>query len=217
MGQDTTMNIHVTGLDMRSEENYKSQVEVLKKIFPEIDEKNSTSDYNVKYSKKPKWKAFIYSDKKTTDFCFINQNIQAQINKYQKLQDIDKKEKNNKKEGLNNQMILHFVSNGSDNLLLEEFNKEKSREVLSDNFPLILFLFEDTDKNHIDYNKSFFDYSYIRCLNLTNIYSGRLEGGKNKPSKEDLIAVYLYSFLYNYYDSYFTERGHKIIDEIDPL
>lgn len=217
MGQDTTMNIHVTGLDMSSEENYRSQVEVLKKIFTEIDEKNSTFDYIIKYSKKPKWKAFIYSDQKTTDFCFINQNIQAQINKYQNLQDIDKKEKNNKKEGLNNQMILHFVSNGSDNLLLEEFDKEKSREVLSENFPLILFLFKDTDKKNIDYYDSFFDYSYIRCLNLKNIYSGRLERGENKPSKEDLIAVYLYSFLYNYYDSYFTERGHKIIDEIDPF
>lgn len=98
MGQDTTMNIHATGLDISSEENYKSQTEVLKKIFCELDEKNSTFDYTVKYNKKPKWKAFIYSDKKTTNFCFINQNIQAQINKYQKLQDKDKKEKVIKKK-----------------------------------------------------------------------------------------------------------------------
>lgn len=49
MGQDTTMNIHVTGLDMSSEENYRSQVEILKKIFTEIDEKNSTFDYIIKY------------------------------------------------------------------------------------------------------------------------------------------------------------------------
>ena len=217
MGQDIIMNVHITGLDLRNEENYKSQVEVLNKIFPEKDEKNSTSDYTVKYSKKPKWKAFIYSDQNTTNFSFINKNIQAQINKYQKLQDKDKKEKNNKKEGLNNQMIIHFVSDNSDDLLLDEFNKDNSIDNLGENFPLILFLFKDTDKNNIDYNESFFDFSYIRCLNLKNIYSGRLEGEENKPSKEDLIAVYLYSFLYNNYDSYFTERGHKIIDEIDPL
>ena len=138
MGQDTIMNVHITGLDLRNEENYKSQVEVLNKIFPEKDEKNSTSDYTVKYSKKPKWKAFIYSDQNTTNFSFINKNIQAQINKYQKLQDKDKKEKNNKKEGLNNQMIIHFVSDNSDDLLLDEFNKDNSIDNLGENFPLIL-------------------------------------------------------------------------------
>ena len=40
---------------------------------------------------------------------------------------------------------------------------------------------------------------------------------ENKVPLEDLIALYLKSLLYNNYDSYFTERGHKLIDEIDPL
>lgn len=64
-------------------------------------------------------------------------------------------------------MIVHFVSElNSENSLLEEFNKPKSRRALNENFPLILFLFKDIDKVNKDYNHSFFDFSYIKCVNL---------------------------------------------------
>ena len=74
MGQDTTMNVHVTGLDLRSEENYKSQVEVLNKIFPEKDEKNSTSDYIVKYSKNPNGKP-LFIQIKTQQISLLSTKI----------------------------------------------------------------------------------------------------------------------------------------------
>ena len=115
-------------------------------------------------------------------------------------------------------MIIHFVSeNNSENKLLEEFNKPKSRRSLNENFPLILFLFKDIDRNNKDYIHFFFDYTYIKWINLKNIYSEIIKEKDNKASKEDLIATYLKIILYNEYDSYFTERGHKIVDEIDPL
>ena len=220
MGQENTnMNIHISGLDSGKEDNYKSQTEILNKLFPEADNKNkATSDYVIKYCKNPKWNAFIYTTKNSNNFSLINQTIQKEINKYESIKDKNMRKKNIEKEGLKNQMIIHFVSeNNSDNLLLEEFNKPKSRRSLNENFPLILFLFKDTDRRNIDYNKTFFDYSYIKCINLKNIYSERIKDKENKASKEDLIATYLKIILYNEYDSYFTQRGHKIINEIDPL
>lgn len=115
-------------------------------------------------------------------------------------------------------MIMHFVSeNNSENKLLEELNKPKSRRSLNENFPLILFLFKDINRNNKDYIDNFFDFTYIKCINLKNIYSKRIKEKESKSSKEDLIAAYLKIILYNEYDSYFTERGHKIINEIDPL
>lgn len=46
-------------------------------------------------------------------------------------------------------MIMHFVSeNNSENKLLEELNKPKSRRSLNENFPLILFLFKDINRNN---------------------------------------------------------------------
>lgn len=219
MGQENTnMNIHISGLDSGKKDNYKSQTAILNKLFPDADYKKSTSDYVIKYCKKPKWNAFIYKDKNSNNFSLINQTIQNEINKYKVIKDKNERKKNIEKEGSKNQMIIHFVSeNNSDNLLLEEFNKPKSRRSLNENFPLILFLFKDIDRNNIYYSHSFFDYSYIKCINLKNIYSERIKEKENKASKEDLIAVYLKALLYNEYDSYFTQRGRKIIDEIDPF
>ena len=61
-----------------------------------------------------------------------------------------------------------------------------------------------------DNEKYVFDFSYINCFNLNSI---------NIPNeakeKEEYIALFLKKFLYNNYDSYFTERGRKIVDEID--
>ena len=219
MGQENIiMNIHISGLDLGNKENYKCQTDILNKLFPDTDKEKTTSDYVIKYCKKPKWNAFIYSDKNTNNFSLINKTIQQEINKFKNIEDKNKKMENIEKEGSKNQMIIHFVSqNNSDNLLLEEFNKPKSRRSLNENFPLILFLFKDIDRKNKDYCHSFFDYTYIKCINLKNIYSEIFEEKENKASKEDLIATYLKKILYNEYDSYFTQRGHIIIDEIDPL
>ena len=219
MGQENIiMNIHISGLDLGNKENYKCQTDILNKLFPDTDKEKTTSDYVIKYCKKPKWNAFIYSDKNTNNFSLINKTIQQEINKFKNIEVKNKKMENIEKEGSKNQMIIHFVSqNNSDNLLLEEFNKPKSRRSLNENFPLILFLFKDIDRKNKDYCHSFFDYTYIKCINLKNIYSEILEEKENKATKEDLIATYLKKILYNEYDSYFTQRGHIIIDEIDPL
>ena len=217
-GQDTIMNIHISGLDIKNKDNYKSQTDILNKLFPYTDKKKTTLDYTVKYCEKPKWNAFIYSDANTNNFSFINKSIQNEVNKHKDVKDLKEKKNNIKKDGSKNQMIVHFVSElNSENSLLEEFNKPKSRRALNENFPLILFLFKDIDKVNKDYNHSFFDFSYIKCVNLKPIYSEKIKDKENKATKEDLIAVYLKMILYNEYDSYFTERGHKIIDEIDPL
>lgn len=90
--QNTIMNIHISGLDSGNKDNYKSQKEILNKLFPYEDLKKKTTDYNIKYCKDPKWNAFIYSDQNTNNFDLINQTIQNEINKYQKIK--DKKEKN---------------------------------------------------------------------------------------------------------------------------
>lgn len=212
------MNIHISGLDIKNKDNYKSQTDILNKLFPYTDKKKTTLDYTVKYCEKPKWNAFIYSDANTNNFSFINKSIQNEVNKHKDVKDLKEKKNNIKKDGSKNQMIVHFVSElNSENSLLEEFNKPKSRRALNENFPLILFLFKDIDKVNKDYNHSFFDFSYIKCVNLKPIYSEKIKDKENKATKEDLIAVYLKMILYNEYDSYFTERGHKIIDEIDPL
>ena len=109
-------------------------------MFPSSRLRKNSFNYVIKYCKKPKWNAFIYSDKNTNNFSLINKTIQQEINKFKNIEDKNKKMENIEKEGSKNQMIIHFVSqNNSDNLLLEEFNKPKSRRSLNENFPLILF------------------------------------------------------------------------------
>ncbi len=79
----------------------------------------------------------------------------------------------------------------------------------------MLFVFRDINRENLYYREYFFDFSYITCLNLSSI--SYIEKNEGKSTREDFIAVYLQSLLYNNYDSYFTERGHKIIDQVDPL
>lgn len=210
-----TMNIHICGLDINDKEFYESQMKSLRILFPEVDKNKSTSDYIVRYSKKPKWKAFIYSDNNSQNFELINQTIQTQLNKYNENNKNNKKKKMTieEKGEIQNHMILLFVSdNHSDSLLCQEFSKEETIDALTDNFPLILFIFKNVDRDNLYYKDIFFDFSYIRCLNLSSF---KFKENKENSKKEDFQALFLKSYLYNNYDSYFTERGHKIIDEID--
>ena len=208
-----TMNIHICGLDIDNKDIYKSQMKSLNILFPKEDKGKSTSDYIVKYSEKPKWNAFIYSKKNTKNFKLINETIQNIINmQNEKTKKLTIEEKGE----LKNHMILLFVNdNCSDSLLCEEFSKEDTIDALNENFPLILFIFKDIDRDNLYYKDIFFDFSYINCLNLSSI--NFIKDNKNNSKIEEFQALFLKSFLYNNYDSYFTERGHKLIDEIDPI
>ena len=153
-------------------------------------------------------------DNNAKNFKLVNQVIQGQTKKYNE-ENQKRKLKEEEKGELRNHMILLYVTdNESDTILCDEFSEDETIDVLADNFPLIVFLFKNIDRNNTFYRDKFFDYSYIKCLNLSSL-SNYLE--INNSKKEDFQALFLKSFLYNNYDSYFTERGHKIIDEIDPL
>jgi len=216
MGQaNTIMNIHICGLDLENKDIYKEQIKTLNILFPKEDKKNSTSDYKVKYCEKPKYNAFIYSDKNTQNFKLINETIQSQINMYNGL---DKKAilEKQKKEGFKNHVIILFVYNNSiDKELCEEFSKEDTIDNLNEYFPLLIFIFKDNDRDNFYYKDIFFDFSYIYCVNLSKI--NLIKVNEKKVSNADLAALYLKHLLYKNYDSYFSERGHKLIDEIDPL
>ena len=217
MGQsnNTIMNIHICGLDLKDKNNYNSQMKILNILFPKTDKNRSCNDYIFKYSEKPKWNALIYSERNTQNFKLINETIQKNINKNNG-ENKKRKDEIDKKEALKNHIILLFVcDNDSDNKLCEEFTKDETIDALNENFPLLLFIFKDTNRNNLYYQEKFFDFTYINCVNLSSIEL--IKENKEKSNNEDLIALYLKSLLYNNYDSYFTERGHKIIDEIDPL
>ena len=217
MGQENSMvmNIHICGLDLNDKNNYESQKKIINILFPTTDTNRSGFNYIFKYNKKLRWNAFIYTDNNTQNFKLINKTIQEEINKFND-KSKEEKDKAMKKFAFKNHMILLFVSdNNSDINLCEEFEKDETIDKLNENFPLLLFIFKDVDRDNIYYLDKFFDFSYIRCVNLNSI--NYIEENKGKSSKEELIALYLQSLLYNNYDSYFTERGHKIIDEIDPL
>ena len=216
MGQDNEiiMNVHICGLDMKDKNNYESQMTILNKLFPKIDMKRTGTGYMLRYNNKLKWNAFIYTDKNTQNFKLVNETIKKEINKFN---DKNKDEKLNgmKKFAYKNHMILLFVSdNDSDIRLYKEFTKDQTIDDLNDNYPLMLFVFKDINRENLYYRDYFFDFSYITCLNLSSISYIK---NKEKSTREELIAVYLQSLLYNNYDSYFTERGHKIIDQVDPL
>ena len=217
MGQsnNVVMNVHICGLDLKDKNNYESQKKILNLLFPSIDTKRSGVNYCFKYNNKLMWNAFLYTDKNTQNFKLVNETILTEINRYNE-QSVKEKEKAMKNFAFKNHMIVLFVNdNDSDIKLCEEFSKDDTIDKLNDNYPLLLFIFKDINRENLYYRDYFFDYSYIRCINLNSITY--VEENKGKSSKEDLIALYLQSLLYNNYDSYFTERGHKIIDEIDPL
>ena len=228
MGQtNTIMNIHICGLDTGDKDDYNFFMETIDILFPSINKKKSTSDYTIKFNKKTNWNSFIYSDNNTRNFELINKTIQKQINLYNGK---DKKERleKEKTEGVKNHIILLFAYNNNvDQALCEEFGKEESIENLNENFPLLLLLFKDSDKKNVDYKYSFFDFSYIKCVNLNKqinlLKERKVEEEQKKDNKEkelskaNYAALYLQSLLYNDYDSYFTQRGYKLIDQLNPL
>ena len=208
-----TMNIHICGLNTNNQDIYESEMKIINKLFPNKDEEKSNFNYTVKYSSKPKWNAYIYSTNNTRNFHFISEVIKNQVNKYNGDEKINELSKEEKYELKNNMILLFVNDNDSDLLLCDEFSKEENRGELNDNFPLFLFLFKDIDRNNLYYRDKFFDFSYINCFNLSSL--NFVEHNNNE--EEEYIAVFLKKLLYNNFDSYFTERGHKLIDEIDPL
>ena len=77
-----TMNIHICGLNTNDQAIYESEIKMLDKLFPEKDEKKSNNNYKVKYCKKPKWNAYIYSRYNTKNFHLISEVIKNQVNSY---------------------------------------------------------------------------------------------------------------------------------------
>ena len=204
-----TMNIHICGLNTNDQAVYDSEIKILDKLFPEKDEKKSNNNYIVKYCKKPKWNAYIYSRFNTKNFQLISEIIINQTNSCNGEEAKNKTQE--EKNELKNHMILFFVNdNDSDILLCKEFSNEEIKGELVNNFPLMLFLYKDIERSNTYYKDYIFDFSYINCLNLSSINIQN-----NNKEKEEYIAIFLKKFLYNNYDSYFTERGRKIVDEID--
>ena len=204
-----TMNIHICGLNTNDQAVYDSEIKILDKLFPEKDEKKSNENYKVKYCKKPKWNAYIYSRFNTKNFQLISEIIINQTNSCngEKAKNKTQEEKNE----LKNHMILFFVNdNDSDISLCNEFSNEEIKGELVNNFPLMLFLYKDIERSNTYYKDYIFDFSYINCLNLSSINIQN-----NNIEKEEYIAIFLKKLLYNNYDSYFTERGRKIVDEVD--
>ena len=204
-----TMNIHICGLNTNDQAVYDSEIKILDKLFPEKDEKKSNNNYIVKYCKKPKWNAYIYSRFNTKNFQLISEIIINQTNSCNGEEAKNKTQE--EKNELKNHMILFFVNdNDSDILLCKEFSNEEIKGELVNNFPLMLFLYKDIERSNTYYKDYIFDFSYINCLNLSSINIQN-----NNKEKEEFIAIFLKKLLYNNYDSYFTERGRKIVDEVD--
>ena len=188
---------------------YDSAIKILDKLFPEKDEKKSNENYKFKYCKKPKWNAYIYSRFNTKNFQLISEIIINQTNSCNGEEAKNKTQE--EKNELKNHMILFFVNdNDSDISLCNEFSNEEIKGELVNNFPLMLFLYKDIERSNTYYKDHIFDFSYINCLNLSSINIQN-----NNIEKEEYIAIFLKKLLYNNYDSYFTERGRKIVDEVD--
>ena len=197
-----SMIVHICGVNENSNESL-AQLNLINAVFTEQKNKENTHDYIVRSSKKPVWNAYIYRQQR--NFSIIKNTIKSNIQKAK-----DNKDNINYKVFKNN-MILCFGDNGCDTLLLKEFNGLKKE--LNENFPLILFIFKNTNKSIRDYKNIFFDITYLKCLNLEDISTNETENEKI----EQLKAFYLFSLLKNRYHNYYTEGGYRIIDEIDPL
>lgn len=201
MGQDLSMLVHICGMDYNNHQTNISQMNIINLIFKVENKKKSTYDYIVRTSKEPKWDAFIYKEQQ--NFSKVKETIK---------QSIEVAKKNNKNENYKvykNNMILCFADNKCDELLCKEFNKTKA--YFNQNFPLILFIFNNTKKTNRDYANIFFDITYIKCINLNDICS------TDSKDSDKIKSLYLFSLLKKRYDSYFNEKGYKIIDEIDPI
>ena len=211
-----TMNIHICGLNTNDQAIYESEIKILDKLFPEKDEKKSNDNYKVKYCKKPNWNAYIYSRFNTKNFHLISEVIKNQVNSFNG-EGSNNKTKEEKDESKNHMILLFVNDNDSDTLLCNEFSDEEIKGELVDNFPLMLFLFKDIERSNTYYNDYIFDFSYINCFNLSsiNIPNNNNQENEEIKEKEEYIALFLKKFLYNNYDSYFTERGRRIVDEVD--
>lgn len=202
--QDLSMFVHICGMDVNNHKINISQMNIINLIFQNENKEKSTHNYIIRTSKEPKWDAFIYREQK--NFSKVKEIIKQNI-------EIAKKNKNNEKYKVyKKNMILCFGDNGNDELLCKEFNKTKT--FFNENFPLILFVFSNTNKTIRDYANIFFDITYLKCINLNDISSTEDINSKNS---DELKAFYLLSLLKNRYDSYFNEKGYKIIDEINPI
>ena len=200
-GSYANMNIHICGLEKNDIKFYESQMKSLNILFS-VEEKNkSTLNYKVKSSKKPKWNAFIYSDNNTKNFKLINQTIQDQINKFNTESKKRKISEEEKGELINNMILFYVTDNESDFLLLEEFNNKDTIDFFADNFPLILFIFKNNNRDNTYYKDKFFDFSYIRCLNFNSLFNiPKIKSKKEKKSLEPAIAQIPEEFRCNPYD-----------------
>ena len=145
MGQDLSMLVHICGMDANNHKINISQMNIINLIFQ--NENKITQDYIIRTSKEPKWDAFIYREQK--NFSKVKETIKQNIEKA-------KKNKNNEKYKVyKKNMILCFGDNGNDILLCKEFDKTKT--FFNENFPLILFVFSNTNKKNRDYANIFFD------------------------------------------------------------
>lgn len=209
------MNIHICGLDKENSANNISQMKILNTLFPKTNTNLSTSKYMVKYNDKGRWNAFIYLEKYTDNSKLVKETILNNISQYQGLDEKGKLKTDDDERYLKNHIIIFFVTKEKqDELFLEEFNKEETFDELNENFPLILFIFKDKDRENLYYKDIFFDFSYIDCINMNKIISQKIS---DKLSNEDHFALHLETLLFRRYDSYFTEGGCKIIDEINPV
>ena len=203
------MNIHICGLDFNNEENYRLQLEVIKQIFPTRDEGRSNTSYEFRKSKAPKWYAFIY---RMNNYGLIKTTILEQIRLGA--------ENNNKRKELKNNMILCFGDNNNDLLLCQEFTKRETQRNFAHNFPLILFIFKEFNKQNIDYKDKIFDFSYIKCINYNDLSKMPIQNNDNNEENTlivKLISLSLKSLLLNRYDSYYNEDGYNTLKHIDPL
>ena len=197
------MIVHVCGIEIDNPIESIAQTDLINSIFKVSNSKESTYNYTVRNSEKPKWNAIIYRQQK--NFSLIKDTIKSNIA-------LAKANKENKKYKVyKNNMLLCFADNNCDKLLLKEFKGLKKE--LNENFPLILFIFKNTNKSIKDYQNLFFDITYLKCINLGDISTKTEDENKIK----EMQSFYLFSILKKRYDTYFNEGGYKVIDEIDPL
>ena len=60
MGQDLSMIVHVCGMNIDNSIDNLEQIDLINSIFTIQNNKENTSNYSVRSSKKPLWNAFIY-------------------------------------------------------------------------------------------------------------------------------------------------------------
>lgn len=64
MGQDLSMIVHVCGIEIDNPIESIAQTDLINSIFKVSNSKESTYNYTVRNSEKPKWNAIIYRQQK---------------------------------------------------------------------------------------------------------------------------------------------------------